>query len=347
MRFKNGLVLGTFLPFHKGHELLINFASSYCNGTVLVIMSSRSQEPISGAKRYRAIQDTLIANCSGNVVVYHHDDDNAPQNPVGDNDVAFWDYWQNIIEDASHAFGIDVPEYVFSSEKYGDKVAEIIGAEHIMFDNDRESIKISGTAIRNNPIENSHMINDHMIRHMRKKFVMFGAESCGKSTMTKIMGEKFPGSITAPEYARPYLESQEDKSPSFYNMDKIFQGQFALEQAISKQIGGSLVAFLDTDIMSTFGYADMVGMNPGKYENMYPMDERVYIVLAQDEVPFEPDVLRYGINKRESVDQFWIDILKDFGMKTYVVNGTLDERVDKVCKIVNQEIQKMVHFERE
>ena len=343
----NGLVLGTFLPFHKGHELLLNFASSYCQGTVLVILSSRSHEPISGEKRVRAIQDTLFASGTENVVVYHHFDDAAPQNPVGDNDVEFWDYWQNIIEDASQAFGIDVPEYVFSSEKYGDKVAEIIGAEHIMFDNARESIRISGTSIRNNPLENSHMINDHMIKHMRKKFVMFGAESVGKSTMTKIMGENFEGSITAPEYARPYLEGQVDKSPSFYNMDKIFHGQFALEQAIDKQVGGSLVAFLDTDIMSTFGYAEMVKMDTAKYKHMHPKDDRVYIVLAQDEVPFEADILRYGGDKRESVDQFWIDVLKEYGMRYYVVRGSLDDRIDEICEIVQDEVKRMVYFERE
>lgn len=354
MKKLDGVVLGTFLPFHKGHEMLINFAASYVeanhdgkkSGKLVVIISSRSFETISGADRADAIRKTFS---NRNVFVYEHTDDNAPQNPSSDNDVEFWDYWKRIIDKAVIACGVNVYgiKHVFSSESYGEKVASIIGAEHVMFDNKRLSANISGTAIRNDPVKNSHMINDHMMKHIRKKFVVYGAESVGKSTMTKIMGDIFPNSITATEYARPYLESQVDKTPSFYNMDKIFHGQAALEKAVTNAMGGDIMAFMDTDIMSTFGYAKMVGMDSTPYEDYLPKDDRVYLLLTQDEVPFEKDILRYGDNVRESDDQYWIDILKQYGIDNYhIIKGALDERITRITDIVTNELHNMVFFQR-
>lgn len=345
----NGLILGTFMPFHKGHELLINFGKTYINtfadGKLLVILSSRNIEPIPGQLRVDAIKKTY----GDSIKIYHHDDDNAPQNPVDSNDEEFWKYWKNIIIKASIQCDISPFKfkYVFSSEDYGDKLAKVVEAEHINFDTARSSINISGTKIRNEPVGHTGMINEHMITAMRRRYVMFGAESVGKTTTTKHLGKLFFESQTLPEFARPYLERMEDKSPSVENMKKIFMGQYAIEQASISQVGGSLLTFMDTDVMSTFGYARLVKMKHDEFKHLVPKDDkRTYFILKQEEVPFEKDILRYGGDVRETGDDFWIKLLEEHGMRYFIIRGNYKQRIDTISQIINDDLKKDFKFDR-
>jgi HTH-type transcriptional regulator, transcriptional repressor of NAD biosynthesis genes len=43
-------------------------------------------------------------------------------------------------------------DVIFTSEPYGDFVAEYMGIDHVMYDEQRISDPISGTKIRNNPL---------------------------------------------------------------------------------------------------------------------------------------------------------------------------------------------------
>ena len=339
----NSLILGTFLPFHKGHEALIRFSTSMSKNTI-VLISTRNKEPIAGWKRFTAIKETFP-----DALVFHHTDNDAPQSPKDDNDVEFWDYWKNVINEAEQFFGITI-DTVISSEAYGSKVADVIGAKHVPFDPNRKSLPISGTKIRNTPAGNMTDINIFMAKQVRKKFVMFGAESVGKSTMTSKMAELY--NVTgAVEYARPFLEAREDKSPSVENMHHIFTGQWALEGAVSEQLSTEVVQFFDTDILSTFGYASMIGMCAEEYNYMLRSvkwhKDRVYLVLAQDEVPFEPDMLRYGGNKRESTDQFWIKLLEKHQLPYHYITGSFDERAKKISAIVDAHLREIFNFERD
>lgn len=344
---ENGLLIGTFLPFHRGHEYLINFAKNVVGGKLVVVVSSRSFEPIGGDLRVKAIEDTFIGT---NVVVYHHNDDDAPQNPKHENDVEFWEYWKGIMQEAvSSTIGCEKVDYIFSSEKYGFKLAEILDCKHFMVDNKREVVSISGTKIRNDWKSNYMFVNPHMMKYIRKEMVFFGAESVGKSTMTKIMGGKFKESLVCHEYARPYLEDYNVEVVTEEDMDNIFIGQNALELSIDNIIGGSPVTFMDTDIMSTFGYMRLMNFDYSQYTEYLPHKERIYFILQQDEVPFEADPIRYGGDHRESDDEFWYKVLEDFGIKNiHIIRGkTLDERISKVEKIVEDEIDKIFKFERE
>jgi len=346
----HGLILGTFMPFHKGHELLINFGKEYTEqfgrGRLLVILSSRSNEPISGNMRLDAIRKTF----GNDVSIFHHIDDDAPQNPKDKDDVKFWEYWKKVITKAAIQSNLNpyAIKYVFSSENYGDKVAEIIDATHVKFDQARTAVHVSGTQIRNNPLSNYQHMNAHMITNLRRRYVLFGAESVGKTTSLKYLGNSHYGSHTLPEYARPFLEELEDKSPSEKNMCSIFMAQHSMEIAAMKQVGGSLLTFMDTDIMSTFGYARLVKMKTNQFEHLVPIDfRRTYFVLSQDEVPFEKDILRYGGDVRETKDSFWINLLEEFNLRYFVVKGDFSSRMDQINAIIAKDFKKDFHFNRE
>ena len=62
----------------------------------------------------------------------------------------------------------------------------------------------------------------------------------------------------------------------------------------------------------------------------YPND--LYIVM-NDSIPFEPDQLRYGVTKRETNVQYWVDILERYKRKYYVVESS--KQGDQYAEIWN------------
>lgn len=88
----------------------------------------------------------------------------------------------------------------------------------------------------------------------------------------------------------------------------------------------SAFIFQDTDLFSTLGYYRLYG--GGTVEDINDCEtaacetqSSLYIVMNSN-IRFTPDPLRYGVTKRESDDQFWIDILEEYDLKYHVVQAT-------------------------
>jgi cytidyltransferase-like protein len=134
-----GFLLGKFLPPHRGHQFLIEFARAYVD-RLSVLVCSIAREPIPGAVRYRWMCDSFPG-----VTLIHHADE-IPQAP--EEHPQFWDIWRASIR--RHVLGrID---YVFASEDYGWRLAEELGARFVPVDIERRNVPVSGRAVRANPM---------------------------------------------------------------------------------------------------------------------------------------------------------------------------------------------------
>lgn len=117
---------------------LIETAQSYVDH-LTVLVCSLKREPIPGELRYQWLQDLFPA-----VNVQHFAED-IPQYPHEHPD--FWGLWLAAIR----RYVPSGPDLVFTSEAYGDKLAEVLGARHICVDLPRVSFPVSGSAVRANP----------------------------------------------------------------------------------------------------------------------------------------------------------------------------------------------------
>ena len=108
-------VFGKFLPFHKGHEAMINFALSKCDFlTVLVCCSDK--ESIPSAYRSKWIQKTFENETKVEVRTFNYLESELPNTSVTSKEVS--EIWAEI-------FKKQFPDYslLISSEEYGDYVA--------------------------------------------------------------------------------------------------------------------------------------------------------------------------------------------------------------------------------
>ena len=232
---RRGMLLGKFLPPHRGHQYMIDFARR-CVDELTVFVCSIECEPIPGTLRYEWVRDHF-----GGVRVVHCQDEN-PQSPE-DDPANFWRIWRRSLLSRLE----QPPDVVFASEPYGVRLAQELGADYVPVDPLRETVPISATKIR----ENSALYADYILPEARpffvRRVVLVGPESSGKSTLTKLLAERF-GTPFVAEYGRTFQENV-GRDLRLGDMLAIARAHRAAEDAAAMQARGLI--FVDTEAIIT------------------------------------------------------------------------------------------------
>jgi len=327
-------VLMTALPPTKGHLHLIQFAQAL--GPTTVIVSTQPSEP------YPDLRFDAIRDATKDVLVRHFNRE-IEQNPEAP---GFWDMWRNIM----YGFGFQKGDYVVASEPYGQRLAEEIGGVFMPYDLHRSIYPCKATNVRFDPIAKW----DDMIPQFRKHFVsrvtIFGAESCGKTTLTQDLAKWY----AAPwlfEWARPYLEAV-GADLTTEKMEAIWKGQRALQDH-ARYLDDGPVIFQDTDLFSTVGYWEAhfeLGPTPSILVDDAKDHASDLYIITQSNIPFEEDQLRYGGDERELPDQYWIDMCEREGLNYVVLTASdradrLWEAKDHIDKLLTEKLDTL-YYER-
>ena len=146
---KVGFTIGKFAPFHKGHEYLIQTALKEADELYVVIYDTEVTD-ISVEKRAKWITDKF----SDVKIIYAYD--SPKQYGLDDESVKIqMEYLTKKID------GIPVNCF-FSSEPYGEKVAQYLNIENRIVDISRQQVPISAGLIRND-IEKHKMFLDEKV----------------------------------------------------------------------------------------------------------------------------------------------------------------------------------------
>ncbi|MFH0869049.1 MAG: AAA family ATPase, partial [archaeon] len=235
-----GLIIGKFMPPHKGHEYLIDFARNYVDELHVLVCSLKS-EPIPGNLRYKWMKQMFP-----DVDVQHMWHDEFPSEPK--DDINFWKLWK----DAISGYLSEKPaEYLFACESYGVPLAKLFGMKYIPVSHTRELVPISGTEVRNDPIKNWEYIPPIVRPYYAKRVCVFGPESTGKSVLAEKLAKRFD-TVHVKEYARSLLDLKEgDRNGEcdYKDISLIAKGQIASEEALARQ--ANRVLFCDTDLLAT------------------------------------------------------------------------------------------------
>ncbi len=315
-----GMVLGKFLPPHRGHQFLVDFARHYVD-ELTVLVCTLEREPIDGALRFEWMKEIC-----GDAQVVHVTDD-VPQEPSEHPD--FWRIWRDLIQQNMEG-SVD---FIFASEPYGARLARELEAEFVPVDCERCQVPVSGSQIRENPLRYWEFLPEVVRPHYARRVCIFGPESTGKTTLTFRLAEYFQSSGVA-EYARLFLEMQ-DGDCSLEDMERIARGQMAAEDAMARQ--ANKVLFCDTDLLTTTLWSDALFGECSQWilEEGRRRHYDLYLLLDVD-VPWVEDPQRFLPDERESFLARCVELLEAEDRPYLRISGTFEERFEKARAAVEE-----------
>jgi NadR type nicotinamide-nucleotide adenylyltransferase len=318
------MVLGKFMPPHLGHVYLVEFAHNYVEQLTVVVGTLRS-EPIPGELRFRWMRE-LFPN--DNVV--HHTDEN-PQEPKDHPD--FWRIWHDSLMRVLPGR----PDFVFASEDYGVKLAEVLGARFVPVDKARGVMPVSGSAVRRDPLGHWKYLPRCVRPYYVKRVCVFGPESTGKSTLTRRLAEHFQ-TVAVPEYARTLLEAQSGQL-SADDIPRIARGQIASEEALARSSNRVLIC--DTDVLTTTIWSEMLyGTCPSWVRDEAERRRYDLYLLTDVDVPWVLDPVRYLPDNRADFLRVCEEQLRQRGRPYVKLSGSWEKRFEDACRAVEALLKK-------
>lgn len=307
------------MPIHRGHQYLIDFALERVDHLTILVGTLES-EPIPGELRYGWMKELYPQ-----VSVRHLTDEN-PQYPH--EHPLFWEIWTASIR----KFISSGPDVVFTSETYGDQLADCLGAQHQLCDLARCAIPISATEIRENPFSNWHFLPEPVRAYYAKRIVIYGPESTGKTTLAEKLASHYNTSWV-PEFARDYL----DKKGAWVevaDIPKIAEGQLQSEDALARKANRLLIC--DTDLITTSIYSQhYFGECPESVTQK--ADEREYdlYLLMDVDVAWVADWQRPDPTNRQYFFEKFKNELERRRRKYVVISGSYEERFNRAIKAID------------
>ena len=314
---RQGLVFGKFYPFHKGHQALIDFALGYCDQLIVLVCASKS-ETIAGEIRASWLLRTYSSEARVKVELLHYDEDKLPNTSVSSRDVS--KKWAAVFSDRYPSL-----DFVFTSEPYGDYLAEFMGIKHINFDPGRNLNLISGTEIRENPLRHWDNLPPTVKPFFLKKVVILGTESTGKTTLCQRLAAHFETSYVE-EAGRSLV--QDSKKTSINDLERIVTAHAAM---IEEQVAGAQkLLFIDTDMHITMSYSYFLFNKPLQVPEWVRKANLadLYLFLDKD-APYVQDGGRLEKKERDALHHSHLSLLDSRNIKYSIIDGNWDERFEK------------------
>lgn len=330
-KYKKALVIGKFMPLHKGHIGLINFACENAE-MVLVCVLAHRKECIPLDRRVNWVKDSMYAGVvSACGLMYDADVLNSSSNSDMESSIAWAEYLKNQLEDFE---SIDV---VVGSELYVKFIAEYLGIQYLIYDDKRLQINISATTIKNDVIKNWDYLAPSVKRTYAKHICICGSESTGKTTVCNTIEQKYDYVTVIPEIGRCIVGKSELCSKK--QLIDIFDIHYKLLDVVVNDPPTPFVLW-DTDNLTTISY----------FRFLYPHDnsdglfERRPLILADKYFFFESNIKFVDDNTRLNEDI--AHMLRNNHVKTYQQAGVwlefvAKDRIEKVEQFLRNELETL------
>ena len=336
-KYNKALVIGKFLPLHKGHLALIDFAATQAE-TVSVCVTGHDGEVISCTKRARWIIESHMQNSSISVCNLSYDPSKLNESSVSD--IQSSEEWAEYLKAELENFSeIDV---IIGSEMYVKYMADYLGISYIIYDEKRENMPISATDIKGDIIRYWDYLSPAAKRSFVQHICICGSESTGKSTVCKRLEEEYGFVTMIPEIGRCLV----GKSAlcEVGTLKKIFTIHNDLLQAVKNDPPTPIILW-DTDNITTLSYLTFLhSFHQDVIDEV--MGER-QAVLADKYFFFEPNITfhddgtRFDPTEARLLSAHHKHMYSNYGISPEEV--TTEERCEVVRQYILQEIEKLKH----
>ncbi|SEW52174.1 AAA family ATPase [Chitinophaga arvensicola] len=317
-------VFGKFMPFHKGHEAMINFALASCDFLSVLICCS-NQERVPPPVRKAWLEETFRHIPQIEILTYTYDESILPNTSESSSGVsAIW----------ATEFKQLFPDYqiVVTSEPYGDLVAGFMNIRHLPFNKEKNLYPVSATKIRTDLFDYWQWLPDAVKKSLAIKVVILGTESTGKTTLTGLLANYFHCSAV-PEAGRDLIADSND-----FGITDLYA--IATEHAARINRIATLdspLLIIDTDIHITLSYGEYafgetLNIDPAVYASN---EADLYLYLNND-VPYVQDGTRLSEEERNLLDNAHRRILDKYGIHCEEITGNWTTRFEQAVTLVKQ-----------
>ena len=321
-------VFGKFLPFHKGHEAMINFALSKCDFlTVLVCCSDKESIPETYRKAW--IENAFEKRKNIEIRTFNYLESELPNTSESSESVS--KIWADI-------FKKQFPDYslLITSEEYGNFVAAFMNIQHIAFDIPKKLFPVSATAVRNDVFTNWAYLPDSVKPELSVKVVILGTECTGKTTLTEKLAKHFNCSFV--------LEAGRDiiANSNSFTFDDLYLVATEHAKRIDKTIlADNPLVIIDTDIHTTKSYSRFTFEKELEISlDIYNSNKANLYLYLNNDVEYLQDGTRLSEAERNLLDLSHRQVLTDHNIDFIEIRGDWDERFDKAVVQINKLIAK-------
>ncbi len=322
---KTGLVIGKFLPPHKGHIALIEFAADNCD-EVIVLIHIKKEDVIEGERRLCFLNEIFKNKKFYKKIRLEYTlDEDLPSSSVSDKNIS--KTWAGYLSKRFPEVRI-----VFASEKYGEYLGEYMNIESRIFDLERIKYPVSATMIRENTFLHWEHIPEEIRYYFIKKICIYGPESTGKSVLTEKLANYYNTNFVE-ETARNIVDRE---GISIDTISKIFTSH--AEEIIEKSKTADKFLFIDSDYITTEIYSNFFFKEIPQYPLWVINANKFGTYLFCDvDVPWISDSQRFTQNLRQESRNWFIEGLEKRGLKYELINGSdYEDRFKKAVSIIEK-----------
>jgi NadR type nicotinamide-nucleotide adenylyltransferase len=317
-----GVVVGKFLPPHRGHSYLIETACAQAD-EVVVIVCARGDDLIPAEVRAAMLREL---HPTATVLVTA---DDIPDEQ-GEATSRAWAV-------RTRALLGQRPDVVFTSEAYGEPYARFLGARHVAVDPLRQRYPVSGTAVRADPYGNAGFLAPAVQAWFVRRVCVLGAESTGTTTLAQDLADHY-GCRRVAEYGRTFCEQRlSETSMIDWASDDfvhIARRQQADEDAAARYGGRLLIC--DTDALATSVWHERyLGAPSPAVQRLAAGRSYALYVLTSDDIPFVQDGTRDGEHLRGWMTARFRQVLGERPEPWIEVTGSRAERLTAAVRRID------------
>lgn len=321
---KRGLIVGKFYPPHRGHKYLIDAGRAQVDQLHVIVCQKPHEQP-SGDLRAAWLREI-------------HPDVNVMliDDVYDEQDSKIW------AENSIRWLGF-TPDVVFSSEDYGERFAFHLGCQHVLVDQARRSVPVSGTNVRHDALHHWAFLEPPVRAWYAKRICLVGAESTGKTTLARDLAAHYQ-TLWVAEYGREYTErklmAQADSNWTSDEFTHIANTQCERENEAARHANKILIC--DTDAFATsIWHRRYLHERSAAVESIAAQHRRPDLYLLTDvNTPFEQDGTRDGEAIRHWMHETFVAELTAQKRPFRFLSGTASERLAKAVEIIDELITK-------
>ena len=287
-----GLMIGKFAPLTNGHLTAFSMALSHCYQLTVLVCIDHLHDPECNMTPEQRV-DAVRKECrkiSGRIIVREVDCTSFPYAKEDNDDVSkYWaQYLQKEFPNTTTLFGSE--EYVAMMAKHW---PDCMGVDYKILDKDRKTTHISATMVRENPRQYWEYIPASVKPFFTKNVLVLGAESCGKTTLTRALGKVFHAPVVPEMYRSIFPKKGMDFTAD--DLGTVSRIQAVAQHEANLSFFNKGVVFHDTccDITLMYGeeYFPSANFKP-VLENINREVKFDLILFCDIDVPWENDGTR-------------------------------------------------------